>query len=74
MGMPVLDVMRDEQLQQNTAVIGDYLSSRLRELVGRHSISGTVYGIGLYLGVELVRAPVSLEPAMAELSIICARL
>jgi len=37
-------------------------------------IVGAVHGMGLYLGVELVRDPVTQEPADAEALAICERM
>ena len=73
-GLTVLDIMRDEQLQRNAAVVGDHLAARLRELGDRHPIVGAVHGLGLYLGVELVRDRETLEPATAEAALICDRM
>jgi 4-aminobutyrate aminotransferase-like enzyme len=70
-GLTVLDIMRDEHLQQNARVVGAHLAGRLAELAGRFPIIGAVHGLGLYLGVELVRDPVTLEPAGAEATRIC---
>ena len=73
-GLTVLDVMRDEGLQENAAVVGDHLADRLRALGERHPIVGAVHGMGLYLGVELVRDRDTLEPAGAEAALICERM
>ena len=70
-GLTVLDIMRDEQLQQNTRVVGAHLAGRLEELTTRFPLVGAVHGLGLYLGVELVRDPITLEPAGAEAARIC---
>jgi 4-aminobutyrate aminotransferase-like enzyme/Ser/Thr protein kinase RdoA (MazF antagonist) len=73
-GLTVLDVMRDEGLQENAERVGLHLSTRLRELAGRHPLIGAVHGAGLYLGVELVRDRATLEPATEETAAICERL
>ncbi|MBX7433452.1 aminotransferase [Mycobacterium sp. Y57] len=73
-GMTVLDVLRDEGLQANARHVGGHLKARLTGLRDRHPIVGTVHGFGLYLGVELIRDPVTLEPAAAETSAICERM
>jgi len=73
-GMTVLDVLHDEGLQENAARVGAHLKARLQALQGKHSIIGTVHGIGLYLGVELVRDAETLEPATQETSAICDRM
>src|SRR5258708_40106904 len=37
-GLAVLDVIRDEELQQNALEVGDYLKQLLRELQNKHSL------------------------------------
>ncbi|MGV0811804.1 aminotransferase [Mycolicibacterium boenickei] len=73
-GMTVLDVLNDEGLQGNAARVGAHLKSRLLELATRHPIIGTVHGVGLYLGVEMIRDPETLEPATEETALICDRM
>ena len=73
-GLAVLDVMRDEGLQANAAEVGDHLVTRLHELADRHPIIGAVHGMGLYLGIELVRDRETLEPATVETEAVCERL
>ncbi|HSP53503.1 MAG TPA: aminotransferase, partial [Cryobacterium sp.] len=50
-GLAVLDVIRDESLQQNADAVGRHLAGRLAELAERHPLIGMVHGLGLYLGV-----------------------
>jgi len=73
-GMTVLDVIRDEGLQRNAAVIGDRLIEKCTVLMDRYPIVGAVHGLGLYLGVELVRDRETLEPATEECYAICDRM
>ncbi|MGO4446321.1 aminotransferase [Mycobacterium sp. 2YAF39] len=73
-GITVLDVLHDEALQQNASVVGAHLKSGLQALQQRHPIIGTVHGIGLYLGVEMVRDAETLEPATEETAAICDRM
>ncbi|HET7664677.1 MAG TPA: aminotransferase, partial [Mycobacterium sp.] len=73
-GMTVLDVLRDEGLQNNAARVGAHLKARLQALQEKHAIIGTVHGIGLYLGVEMIRDQETLEPASQETSAICDRM
>ena len=73
-GSTVLDVIADEGLQANAATVGDRLIERCTELMDRHPIVGAVHGMGLYLGVELVRDRDTLEPATEECYAICDRL
>jgi 4-aminobutyrate aminotransferase-like enzyme len=73
-GLCVLDIIRDEQLQENARVVGAHLKARLEELAQRHQIIGAVHGHGLYLGVEFVRDRTTLEPAARETAAICDRM
>ncbi|MGZ5453121.1 MAG: aminotransferase class III-fold pyridoxal phosphate-dependent enzyme, partial [Candidatus Aminicenantales bacterium] len=73
-GSDVLDVMRDEGLQERARRVGNYFIAGLRRLADRHPIIGDVRGSGLFLGLELVRDRKTLEPAAAEASYIADRL
>jgi 4-aminobutyrate aminotransferase-like enzyme/Ser/Thr protein kinase RdoA (MazF antagonist) len=73
-GSVVLDVIADEGLQENARLVGAHLQARLQSLAKRHPLIGAVHGLGLYLGVELVRDRATLEPATAETASICERL
>ncbi|WP_455273924.1 aminotransferase [Rhizobium herbae] len=73
-GMTVLDIMRDEDLQENARMVGDHLKQRLEALGQRFPLVGAVHGMGLYLGLEFVRDRETLMPATAETAAICDRL
>ncbi|GAB2822168.1 aminotransferase [Alpinimonas psychrophila] len=73
-GLTVLNVIRDEGLQANAKAVGERLASRLAELASRHEIIGAVHGMGLYMGIELVRNRETQEPAIEETTAICERL
>ncbi|WP_426126045.1 aminotransferase [Pararhizobium sp. PWRC1-1] len=73
-GMAVLDIMRDEKLQENARVVGDHLKRRLEALAQRFPLVGAVHGMGLYLGLEFVRDRETLMPATGETAAICDRL
>jgi len=65
-GLAVLDVIRDEELQQNALEVGEYLKEQLHLLQDRHVLIGDVRGLGLFIGIELVRDRDTLEPADRE--------
>ncbi|MFC1407026.1 MULTISPECIES: aminotransferase [Streptacidiphilus] len=73
-GLTVLDILRDEDLQGNALRSGALLKSGLQALGERHPVVGTVHGSGLYLGLELVRDRQSLEPATEETAELCDRM
>jgi 4-aminobutyrate aminotransferase-like enzyme/Ser/Thr protein kinase RdoA (MazF antagonist) len=73
-GLAVLDVLEEEQLQDNARRVGGALRAGLEELVGRHEIAGAAHGLGLYLGLDLVRDRATREPAREEAFAICERL
>jgi len=54
-GKEVLDIVDDEGLQQNARVMGDRLIAGLRDLEGKYACVGDVRGMGLFLGLELIR-------------------
>jgi 4-aminobutyrate aminotransferase-like enzyme len=61
--LAVLDVIEEEGLQAHAAEVGAHLKSSLMSLAKRHPVIGDVRGLGLFLGIELVREPESLTPA-----------
>ncbi|KQP56969.1 aminotransferase class III-fold pyridoxal phosphate-dependent enzyme [Agreia sp. Leaf283] len=73
-GLAVLDILRDEGLQENARVVGGHLRSRLGALGDAHELVGAVHGSGLYLGLEFVTSRETLEPATRETAAICERM
>jgi len=73
-GTAVLDVIADERLQDQALRVGAHLLSRLRDVQSRHALVGDVRGLGLFIGVELVRDRDSLEPAGDEAGVIANRM
>jgi alanine-glyoxylate transaminase/(R)-3-amino-2-methylpropionate-pyruvate transaminase len=65
-GLATLEVIDSEGIQENALRVGTHLKARLLELQERHALIGEVRGMGLMLGVELVRDRESKEPATAE--------
>ena len=73
-GIAVLDVIQEENLQENARVVGSHLKHRLEALGEMYPLVGKAHGSGLYLGLEMVRDRTSLEPATEETAGICDRL
>lgn len=73
-GLAVLDVIRDEALQDQALRVGEHLRQGFRELAPRHAIIGDVRGLGLFVGVEFVRDRQTLKPAREETTYVCNRL
>jgi 4-aminobutyrate aminotransferase len=65
-GLATLDVIEKENLIENARTLGEYALNRLRELATRYPLIGDVRGLGLLLGVELLRDPKDLRPANDE--------
>jgi len=62
----VLDLIVEEKLSSNAAVMGTYLREGLLVLQEKHPLIGDVRGMGLMQAVELVRDRKTKEPATAE--------
>ena len=73
-GLAVLDVMRDEKLQDNAARTGARLKAGLERLKMKHPRVGDVRGLGLFLGVELVLDRDARTPAPRQAAYIAERM
>lgn len=65
-GLATLEVIESEGLQQNSLIVGEYLKDQLLGLQERHPMIGEVRGMGLMLGVELVKDRASGTPGSFE--------
>jgi 4-aminobutyrate aminotransferase-like enzyme len=73
-GLAVLDVIRDERLQDRARSAGGHLKDGLRRLADRHPVVGDVRGLGLFLGIELVRDRAARSPAAETASYVVERM
>jgi 4-aminobutyrate aminotransferase-like enzyme/Ser/Thr protein kinase RdoA (MazF antagonist) len=73
-GLAVLDVLRDEKLQENALAVGSQWIRNLQELQSRHLLIGDVRGSGLFLGIDLVVDRESRAPATHQTSYVVNRL
>jgi len=59
----VVDIMRRERLEENALRMGALMKSRLLEIMEKSPYVGDVRGMGLVIGVELVKDKKTKEPA-----------
>lgn len=52
--LATIDVLMEEKLWENAAKVGKHIRGRLEEICERSKIVGTVHGLGLMLGLEIV--------------------
>lgn len=69
-GLAVLDVIKDEEMQQHALEVGQYLMNGLKELMLKHPMISDVRGHGLFIGAEMVKDKTTMEPAIPEIDII----
>ncbi|KAI5612753.1 alanine--glyoxylate aminotransferase 2, mitochondrial, partial [Silurus asotus] len=58
----VLDTIKEDQLQENCALVGTHLLKELARLRDKYEIVGDVRGKGLHIGMEMVKDKASLAP------------
>lgn len=73
-GMAVLDVIEQEDLQASALQVGLHLLHELRALTNRQPLIGDVRGLGLFMGIELVRDRQMLTPAPEQAAYIANRM
>ncbi|NER86515.1 aspartate aminotransferase family protein [Moorena sp. SIO3A2] len=61
-GKAVLEIIERENIQQNCALVGEYLLKSLQDLQETHECIGDVRGCGLMIGVDLVKNRQTKEP------------
>jgi 4-aminobutyrate aminotransferase len=65
-GLATLQVIEEEGLVEHARTLGQYAIERLREMAQRHPLIGDIRGLGLILGVELLKDRSTLTPATDE--------
>ena len=73
-GLAVLDVLRDEQLQQNALAVGTRWIEQLRDLQSKFPLVGDVRGSGLFLGIDFVNDRATRVAATDQASYVVNRL
>jgi 4-aminobutyrate aminotransferase / (S)-3-amino-2-methylpropionate transaminase / 5-aminovalerate transaminase len=69
-GLANIEVMREERLPEESARKGQHAMSRLRQMAERHPLIGEVRGLGLMIGVELIKDQTTKEPAAREAAMV----
>lgn len=63
----VMKVVDDEQMMENAKDVGEYLLSELENMQRKFpDVIGDVRGVGLFIGIELIKDPKTKTPATAE--------
>lgn len=70
----MLDIIEEENLRENAVIVGGHLLDQLNKLKEKHSIIGDVRGVGMFIGIDLVKDRVSRKPATAEAQHVITRL
>lgn len=65
-GLAVLDVIKNEDLQGNATRVGNYLTELLNKQKTKHTLIGDIRGVGLFIGIDLVKDHQQRTPATAE--------
>lgn len=65
-GLATLRVLEEECLLERARTLGEYALERMRRLMQKHPLIGDVRGLGLLLGIELVRDRTTRERAVDE--------
>uniref|UniRef100_A0A8D0HME4 5-phosphohydroxy-L-lysine phospho-lyase n=1 Tax=Sphenodon punctatus TaxID=8508 RepID=A0A8D0HME4_SPHPU len=73
-GMKVLDVIEKEHLQAHATEVGNFLMELLNRQKSQHPIIGDIRGVGLFIGVDLIKDQEKRTPATAEAEYLIARL
>ena len=65
-GLATLQVIEEEKLIERSRSLGEHALGRMRAMAQRHPLVGDVRGLGLLMGIELVRQRNPFKPASDE--------
>ncbi|XP_063498523.1 5-phosphohydroxy-L-lysine phospho-lyase isoform X11 [Symphalangus syndactylus] len=72
-GLAVLNVLEKEQLQAHATSVGSFLMELLGQQKIKHPIVGDVRGVGLFIGVDLIKDEATRTPATEEAAYLVSR-
>jgi len=61
-----IEYIQTNNLVENAAMVGEHALSRLNELKQKHRLIGNIEGVGLHIGIDLVKDPKTKERAVEE--------
>ena len=64
--LATIEVIEKEGILEHVRVLGEYAIDRFRGMMGKHPLIGDVRGLGLLMGIELVRDRATMERATDE--------
>ncbi|XP_066572927.1 5-phosphohydroxy-L-lysine phospho-lyase [Amia ocellicauda] len=73
-GLAVLDVIEKEDLRANAMLVGNHFMKLMNGLKSKHPIIGDVRGVGLFVGVDMVKDQEKRTPAREEAEYVVKRL
>ncbi|XP_056667681.1 5-phosphohydroxy-L-lysine phospho-lyase isoform X1 [Monodelphis domestica] len=73
-GLAVLDVLEKEHLQAHADHVGEFLMGLLKQQREKHPIIGDVRGVGLFIGVDLIKDKATRTPATEEANYLISKL
>ncbi|MBI3414800.1 MAG: aspartate aminotransferase family protein [Verrucomicrobia bacterium] len=64
--LAAIEIIENEQLVERARTLGEYAMNRLRTMMTEHPLIGDVRGLGLLMGVELVKDRATMQRASDE--------
>lgn len=66
-----IEVIQEEKLVKQAATIGEYMIRQFKDMKEEHRIIGDVRGLGMMIGIEMVKDKETKRPAPKETELIC---